>query len=223
MLQQAPLDHGQLGRLFTHKFEGKCGRKTIFWLCTRTILQLSYQTDSHPHNRTLTHTQSIGSCIYKVNSVSAEFLPPVARCLCVCPILIFCRFLACTSTSSHTHTTHTTHTHGSNRLSRKQFMFAPDHSVFDMQTAAGSNNTWLGSNLNCTASNWMPPTNQLGLAFVPDSHYSSCNCARPCSHWIACLLACLPACLPPCRPSYRKSRVSRLQRLRPPECCRPFK
>lgn len=118
---------------------------------------------------------------------------------------------------------HTPHTHRSNRLSRKQFMFAPDHSVFDMQTAAGSNNTWLGSNPNCTASNWMPPTNQLGLAFVPDSHYSSCNCARPCSHWIACLLACLPACLPPCRPSYRKSRVSRLQRLRPPECCRPFK
>lgn len=194
--------------------KASAARKTIFWLCTRTILQLSYQTDSHPHNRT--HTEArIGSCIYKVNSVSAEFLPPVARCRCVCPILIFCCFLACTSSSSHTHR--------SNRLSRKQFMFAPDHSVFDMQTAAGSNNTWLGSNPNCTASNWMPPTNQLGLAFVPDSHYSSCNCARPCSHWIACLLACLPACLPPCRPSYRKSRVSRLQRLRPPECCRPFK
>lgn len=203
MLQQAPFDHGQLGRLFTHKFEGKCDPQDNFLALHQdyTPIKLSNRltpTQSH----TLTEAR-IGSCIYKVNSVSAEFLPPVARCRCVCPILIFCCFLACTSTSSHTHT------NSSNRLSRKQFMFAPDHSVFDMQTAAGSNNTWLGSNPNCTASNWMPPTNQLGLTFVPDSHYSSCNCARPCSHWIACLLACLP----PCRPSYRKSRVSRLHRL----------
>lgn len=29
-------------------------------------------------------------------------------------------------------------------------MFAPDHSEFDMQTAAGSNNTWLNPNPNCT-------------------------------------------------------------------------
>lgn len=70
-------------------------------------------------------------------------------------------------------------------------MFAPDHSEFDMQTAAGSNNTWLSSNPNCTASTGCLQPSKLGLAFVPDSHYTSCNCARPCSHWIACLPASL--------------------------------